>query len=45
MIGNIIEINENTVIVDIKSNVLNVENIINSYVLISGKKALCWRNY
>lgn len=40
MIGNIIEIIENNVIVNLKSNVLNIDNLINNYVIIQDKKQI-----
>ena len=38
MLGNIIEIIENNVIVNLKSDVSNVNNLINNYVIIQDKK-------
>ena len=40
MLGNIIEIVENNVIVNLKSNVLNIDNLINNYVIIQDKKQI-----
>ena len=38
MLGNIIEIIENNVIVKLQSNIVNLDNIINNYVVIQDKK-------
>jgi len=40
MLGNIIEITENNVIVSINSNVSNINNLINNYVIIQDKKQI-----
>jgi len=40
MLGNIIEITENNIIVNLKSKVLNIDNLINNYVIIQDKKQI-----
>ena len=40
MLGNIIEITENNVIVNLNSNVSNINNLINNYVIIQDKKQI-----
>lgn len=40
MLGNIIEIIENNVIVKLQSNIVNLDNIINNYVVIQDKKQI-----
>lgn len=40
MLGKIIEITENNIIVDLNSNVLNLNNLINNYVVIKDEKQI-----